>query len=535
MSVDQLLSLEVRTRRHPKDAFLPEILALLDFSSISDANQTASIDDIVNILSIKTDVFLTHNWGKNQDNHKIVAQINDLLQNKNLTTWFDAQKMEGAIVDKMSEGIDNARCVAVFITETYGEKVSGNDDHDNCKMEFRYAHLKKKPMIPIVMEPVMKNTSLWKGQLGMVLGHLLYIDMSDMSQLDVIIDEIYHAIVAKVGMPLKVLMERQLAMLTNTSSLPLFSQTTPTVSRPTTPVIVGIDMDAAHLKQQKRCEDAMFSYFNSHDVHSTNSMHYAKIIYAAKISTYPLISCLYFHHFSNVLSSFHRPLQLYLGTNLPTLTYYLFRHKASIEKLAKKLGKEPRGEEWGNETMAFLMSLGVDEEGADDIVTALKKSALFTVIPSVMRFDDDENRNDDVTMLPSDKGLDDMNDGRFRSNEKSALVTNTEVLSGLANSPTKASSSTNASLHGNGNDTTRSSTHSTHSTDRASFERSSLKEEPLKELEGKEDKEFKGHKGSIMCLIQLTDGRICSAGGSNDATIKIWQRKTGTCDVTLIG
>ena len=218
VSVDQLLSLEVRTRRHPKDAFLPEILALLDFSSISDANQTASIDDIVNILSIKTDVFLTHNWGENQDNHKIVAQINDLLQNKNLTTWFDAQKMEGAIVDKMSEGIDNARCVAVFITETYGEKVSGNDDHDNCKMEFRYAHLKKKPMIPIVMEPVMKNTSLWKGQLGMVLGHLLYIDMSDMSQLDVIIDEIYHAIVAKVGMPLKVLMERQLAMLTNTSS-----------------------------------------------------------------------------------------------------------------------------------------------------------------------------------------------------------------------------------------------------------------------------------------------------------------------------
>ena len=70
----------------------------------------------------------------------------------------------------MCEGIDNAGCIAVFITETYGEKVSGVDENDNCKMEFRYAHLKKKHLIPVVMDRVMKNPSTWKGQLGMVLG-----------------------------------------------------------------------------------------------------------------------------------------------------------------------------------------------------------------------------------------------------------------------------------------------------------------------------------------------------------------------------
>ena len=215
---------------------------------------------------------------------------------------------------------------------------------------------------------------------------------------------------------------------------------------------------------------------------------------------------------------------------------------ASIDKLAKKLGKESRGDEWGKQTTTFLISLGVDEDDADDIVTAIKKTHFPA--PSIMRFDDDENRIDDVLMLPSSK---DMSDRPIIPNEKSSTVTNTDVLSqsNSNNSPTRINGAGNGSMNGYGNDTTRSthsvndvtlsSTRSTHSTDRTSFDRSSMKEEPLKELEGKEDKEFKGHKGSVMCLIQLTDKRICSAGGSNDATIKIWNRKTGNCDATFNG
>ena len=92
VSIDQI-TLDERARRHPRDSFLPELLALLDFESISDDQQTASIDDIVKALTLKTDVFLTHNWGVNQENHKVVERINELLQKRKLITWFDTQRM----------------------------------------------------------------------------------------------------------------------------------------------------------------------------------------------------------------------------------------------------------------------------------------------------------------------------------------------------------------------------------------------------------------------------------------------------------
>ena len=232
---------------------------------------------------------------------------------------------------------------------------------------------------------------------------------------------------------------------------------------------------------------------------------------------------------------------------------HVVSHIGSIDKLAKKLGKESRGEVWEKESIAFLMSLGVDEDGADDILTALKKSHFSAPSPpSVMRFDDDENRIDDMTLLPSIKALEeeDNNDNNdspliptppvpspLVSDEKSSTLTNTDVLTqSITPSPSKTNTSRHGSVHGYGNDTTRSSTHSTHSTnsvDRASFDRSSLKE-PLKVLEGNEDKNIGGHQGSVMCLIQLEDGRICSGGGTNDTTIRIWKQK-GKCDVTLNG
>jgi hypothetical protein len=39
--------------------------------------------------------------------------------------------MEGCILDKMCEGIDNASCVVVFVTERYLEKVASKDMQDN--------------------------------------------------------------------------------------------------------------------------------------------------------------------------------------------------------------------------------------------------------------------------------------------------------------------------------------------------------------------------------------------------------------------
>jgi len=124
---------------------------------------------------------LTHTWIKdelNRENHSRVATVNKLLKDQGFQTWFDEDKMVGHIDNVMSEGIRNSDIILVFITHTYMEKVASKG-HDNCKAEFTYAITKDKKMVPIVMEPCMKNHKKWDGPLGMRLSGDLYVDMSE--------------------------------------------------------------------------------------------------------------------------------------------------------------------------------------------------------------------------------------------------------------------------------------------------------------------------------------------------------------------
>jgi hypothetical protein len=130
--------------------------------------------------TIQTDCFLSHNWGENHINHEFVKKVNSALRKRKIKTWFDERKIDGNIRFKMAEGIDNTKCVVVFITKEYREKVNGVDMKDNCKYEFTYAmnQLGSQNMIPIVMESDMRDTHKWKGELGAALGSILYIDFS---------------------------------------------------------------------------------------------------------------------------------------------------------------------------------------------------------------------------------------------------------------------------------------------------------------------------------------------------------------------
>jgi len=114
----------------------------------------------------------------NRDNHGRVGIVNKLLKAQGFQTWFDEDKMVGHIDDKMSEGIDGSDIILVFITKVYMEKLNIKG-HDNCKGEFTYANTKGKKMIPIVMEPCMRDTKIWVGPLGIRLAGDLYVDMSE--------------------------------------------------------------------------------------------------------------------------------------------------------------------------------------------------------------------------------------------------------------------------------------------------------------------------------------------------------------------
>jgi len=192
------------------------------------SNGHISKQKLAQIMTIRTDCFLTHDWGRDlgQDNHARVALLNAALQKRGLRTWFDAEKMQGNIKKQMVSGIDNTQCVVVFITKRYNEKVAGENAEDNCQLEFNYAALRKSAvrMVSVVMEDRMRNTREWIGEVAMVLGGRLYVDvcgdLSDPSYLNAKADELYAAILAVIGVPLK---EADAAMSTldvnNTNSM----------------------------------------------------------------------------------------------------------------------------------------------------------------------------------------------------------------------------------------------------------------------------------------------------------------------------
>ena len=69
--------------------------------------------------------------------------VNAALKQRGIITWFDGERMTGQILDQMCRGIDQSALVGVAITKRYMEKVYGENQNDNCKIEFNYARTEK--------------------------------------------------------------------------------------------------------------------------------------------------------------------------------------------------------------------------------------------------------------------------------------------------------------------------------------------------------------------------------------------------------
>ncbi|OQR86666.1 hypothetical protein ACHHYP_10328 [Achlya hypogyna] len=163
-------------------------------------SQTITGEKLQTILSSLTDVFLTHDWGTDGSNHRKVSVINGLLRDRG-----------GNIKMKMISGIENARCIVVFVTQRYMEKVGGDNGEDNCQLEFNFAARRKTnmKMISVLMDPspFMKDCRNWTGPVGMTLGGALYIDFSNvMDNPDLLaarMDDLMAKLTTIIGKPLK--------------------------------------------------------------------------------------------------------------------------------------------------------------------------------------------------------------------------------------------------------------------------------------------------------------------------------------------
>ncbi|RYH14454.1 toll/interleukin-1 receptor domain-containing protein [archaeon] len=192
---------------------LRELFVKQVFDAYADSDNMVSLDALLKAYNEKTDVFLTHDWGKElgMDNHERVARVNEAMKKRGLKTWFDSEKMEGNVKKKMISGIENAFCIVAFITQRYMEKVDSDNAEDNCQLEFNYASRRKtaRKMVPVVMEARMRSTADWIGEVGMVLGGSLYVDLSTDDSFDARMDELFGRILGVTGVALQQVLESQ--------------------------------------------------------------------------------------------------------------------------------------------------------------------------------------------------------------------------------------------------------------------------------------------------------------------------------------
>ena len=177
------------------------LMKLFNAKNYADENGTISVEDFLSILSHKTDVFLAHDWSMDDKNYQCVAKVNAALIKKGITTWFDNDKFEDDIEYKISKGIDNCRIVVTFVTNSYISKTAKHNISDHCFLSFKYADRRKKVQLPVVIEKEMLDTGKWEGQVGMVLGGLTFVDLSDAANFDLKIDELVNNVITLLGGP----------------------------------------------------------------------------------------------------------------------------------------------------------------------------------------------------------------------------------------------------------------------------------------------------------------------------------------------
>lgn len=142
--------------------------------------------------------FASHNWGRDGANHaRVLAVCRQLTTRHGLDVWVDQERMAPgtALCPALCRGIDQAHVVLVFVTCDYVAKVRDGDETDNVRREFLYAAHCGKPMIPIRFDE--RLPAVWTGPVGMVLGSMLYEDLSKEATADKHVANLARSILAK--------------------------------------------------------------------------------------------------------------------------------------------------------------------------------------------------------------------------------------------------------------------------------------------------------------------------------------------------
>ena len=136
---------------------------------------------------MKSQLFISHAWGKDtlgRDNHIRCKEIYSRLIRSGYNAWFDEYDLYGNIDSSIIKGINNSYIILICLTQKYCEKVNNAIEtqipNDNCFKEWNYSLFKNKIIIPIIMEPIMKDIFLnGDGVIQMYLNSTMFIDMTE--------------------------------------------------------------------------------------------------------------------------------------------------------------------------------------------------------------------------------------------------------------------------------------------------------------------------------------------------------------------
>ena len=130
-------------------------------------------------------LFFSHAWAydeEGRDTHARCRALAHAMRALGWTVWLDEERIVGRIDACMTQGIDEADAVVVFLTKAYAHKIdrASRSSHarDACLCEWTYMHARRKTVVPVVFEPCMRDAHDWPGTLVLHLGNTLYVDAS---------------------------------------------------------------------------------------------------------------------------------------------------------------------------------------------------------------------------------------------------------------------------------------------------------------------------------------------------------------------
>lgn len=139
------------------------------------------------MADLKRQLFFSHSWKNDnlgRSNHIRVYKMANILKNLGYTIWIDEDDMIGDIDYAMFSGIENSSIIMVCLSESYFKKISyaSRNPHsrDNCYKEWTYSNAREKMMLPVIMEPSLKNIAKWPPSvISLYFASQLYIDCTN--------------------------------------------------------------------------------------------------------------------------------------------------------------------------------------------------------------------------------------------------------------------------------------------------------------------------------------------------------------------